>query len=324
MVVSNSEIIKIAKKYKKYVRKYRKVPKKITIGDKTYTKYQCAYLFSLFVNNPTADQKVFKIKAASYPRGDEVLNRISKASYQDAAKRISDYIVKEKQLPNFVTIDGKKVDITLYAFDLSKIVVYYGKHKKLPKNCLINSKAIKAKASASSSSPKEFLRSSGCSGMGQCTGYYCACNSLQQAFYFLTGIKVDESTIASVAGTTTSGTDHYGINTAVAWFNNKYNKKVKIEWFNFSDLGKNDKERWNKLAELSKTCAIFCHLLYRLKWGHYEPIGKINEHNLEILNSLGSICSYPAYCGYVEPRSKAEQLSYMRGISQKSIAVLSI
>ena len=72
--------------------------------------------------------------------------------------------------------------------------------------------------------------------MGQCTGYYCACNSLQQCFYRLTGIKVAESTIASVAGTTTSGTDHAGINTAVAWFNKKYGKNIKITFFNFYSI----------------------------------------------------------------------------------------
>lgn len=56
----------------------------------------------------------------------------------------------------------------------------------------------------------EYLTNTGCSGMGQCTPYYCACNSLQEAFYRLTGIHIAESTIASVASTTTSGTDHWG------------------------------------------------------------------------------------------------------------------
>lgn len=161
----------------------------------------------------------------------------------------------------------------------------------------------------------DFLTNNGCSGMGQCTGFYCACNSLQQAFYRLTGILVDEKTIAGWAGTTSDGTDHTGINTAVAKFNKKYGKNVKIEWYNFSELS------WDKLKEMLKKGAIFFHLLYRLKWGHYEPIKSIGDV-LKILNSLGDSCGNGTYCGYIETRSKATQKQYINGISQKSVAYL--
>ena len=66
---------------------------------------------------------------------------------------------------------------------------------------------------------------------------------------------------------------------------------------------------------------MFFHLLYRNKWGHYEPIKSVGDY-LKILNSLGDSCGGSTYCGYIETRSKSEQKSYISGISQKSVAVL--
>lgn len=167
-----------------------------------------------------------------------------------------------------------------------------------------------------------YLTNKGCSGMGQCTPYNCACNSLQQGFYRLTGIHVSESTIARVAGTTTAGTGHQGINTAVAWFNRKYGQNIKITWKNFNDLGSSNSARWDKLNQYATKGAVFCHILYRNKYGHYEVLKSVNGNNVTVLNSLGNRCSKPAYCGYIETRSKSNQLSYMRGISQPSVAIL--
>ena len=168
----------------------------------------------------------------------------------------------------------------------------------------------------------DYITEHGCSGMGQCTGYWCGPNSLQQCFYRLTGIHVKESTIAAVAGSTTDGTDHEGLNTVVAWFNKKYNKNIKIVWYNFNDLGKNDNERWSKLSGFIKKGAVFCHLLYRDQWGHYEVPKLVGDNNISILNSLGDSCGSGTYCGYIETRTKATQKRYIGGISQKSIAVL--
>lgn len=167
-----------------------------------------------------------------------------------------------------------------------------------------------------------YLKTQGCNGIGQCTPYYCACNSLQQSFYRLTGINVPESQIAKVAGTTSSGTSHGGINTAVNWFNREYKQNVTINWLYFSDLGNDASERWNKLAGHCTDGAVFCHLLYRNKWGHYEVLESVNKDTVTVLNSLGNKCGSTSYCGYVETRSKANQLSYMNGISQASVAYL--
>ena len=162
-----------------------------------------------------------------------------------------------------------------------------------------------------------YLTNEGCKGLGQCTPYFCACNSLQQSFYRLTGILVPESTIAGWAGTTEDGTGHDGINTAVAAFNKKYKKQIVIEWYNFSELG------WAGVEKLMKQGALFFHLLYRDLYGHYEVPKSIGDV-LKILNSLGDYCNYPAYCGYIETRSKSTQKSYISGISQKSVAFLYI
>ena len=77
-----------------------------------------------------------------------------------------------------------------------------------------------------------------------------------------------------------------------------------------------------KLQNYINKGAVFVHLLYRDQWGHYEVPKAVYDNTLDILNSLGDYCSYPAYCGYIENRSKSAQLSYINGISQKSIAIL--
>ena len=220
--------------------------------------------------------------------------------------------------PNYVTHNGKQYSKAEYIY-MAKYVSSWGKtHDKGP----VTVPTEKSNNKGTTSKLHDYITTQGCSGMGQCTSFYCGPNSLQQCFYRLTGIHVKESTIAAVAGSTTDGTDHEGLNTAVAWFNKKYNKNIKIVWYNFNDLGKNDNERWSKLSGFIKKGAVFCHLLYRDQWGHYEVPKSVGDNNLSILNSLGDSCGSGTYCGYIETRTKATQKRYIGGISQKSIAIL--
>ena len=327
MAISANDIKTMASVMKTYIEKNKTFPASAKVNGKKYTYGQVAYILAYAVNNLGKSAEVFTVKNASGATGDTINENITKDDYKDIAKRVANYIKTNKQCPNYATTkkSKKKLRPRVFIYMFARIVVWYNNHNKtLPNYANANSAYFKSSSSSSSSNSglKSYLTSQGCSGMGQCTGYYCGCNSLQQCFYRLTGIQVAESTIASVAGTTTSGTDHNGLNTAVAWFNKKYGKNIKITWKNFSDLGSTEAARWKALQQYIDKGAVFVHLLYRDQWGHYEVPQSVGSENLKILNSLGDSCGSGTYCGYIETRSKSEQRSYINGISQKSIAIL--
>ena len=301
------------KTYKEIVKKATECYNNTKKNHKNGIVNQWAYYICKAILTPGKDIPQKGVQPAPNPIALKKIDAvISKTEYLSIIKKFVEFVEKDKNhnLPNYIVIKGIKVSPTLFTAFVSYILYKYNKDKKLP-----STQGIKSAIYSIPEKIHEYLTEEGCSGMGQCTPYYCACNSLQQSFYRLTGILVSESTIAGWAGTTTDGTDHEGINTAVAQFNRKYNKNVQISWYNFSDLS------WTKISDFIKKGAVFFHLLYRNQWGHYEPIKSVGDY-LSILNSLGDRCGGNTYCGYIETRSKAEQKSYISGISQKSVAVL--
>ena len=160
-----------------------------------------------------------------------------------------------------------------------------------------------------------YLTSQGAGKLGQRTGYTCGPHSLMQAIYRLTGIELSEMELAGICGTTTSGTGHSGLETGLAWFNRKYGYNLKMTWKNFSEVG------FQGLQKYYENGAVFCHLLYRNQWGHYEVPLTSNSNPMKILNSLGDSCG-GGYCGYIESRSQSTQQSYINGISQKSVCII--
>lgn len=160
---------------------------------------------------------------------------------------------------------------------------------------------------------------------GQITAYHCAPHSIKQCLrrFGITGYS--ESTIGGYAGTTTAGTGHYGIETAIATIARKEGIKLKVEWRNFSDLGNTSKERWKRYGDLmtDDDKAVLHHELYRTRFGHYSLLKQVNTDsmNLTVQNSLGNRCG-SGYYGYMESRRCTTQESYLRGISQKSICII--
>ena len=272
-----------------------------------------AYYYCKCILNKKKNVKGVTQADAKNVTGQSVNITLTKKEHTDKMKKYCKWAEDHQSLPNYVIIKDKKVNPKIWNAYVGYLFKVYYETGKLPASRPIKSNIYNT--SSSGTSLHNYLTNKGCSGMGQCTGYYCACNSLQQSFYRLTGIKVDEKTIAGWAGTTSDGTDHAGINTAVAKFNKKYNKNIKINWYNFSELS------WTKISKFIKKGAVFFHLLYRNKWGHYEPIQSVGDP-LKILNSLGNSCGSGTYCGYIENRTKSEQKRYINGISQKSVAVL--
>lgn len=166
----------------------------------------------------------------------------------------------------------------------------------------------------------------GCNKMGQCTSYYCACCSIRQQLSKRDIDNYKQGSIAGYAGTTTAGTSHYGIETAIATIARQLGIMIKVEWKNFSDLGNTVNARFEALGKLlSKgNTGIILHTLYKNRFGHYETVQEVNMNNRTclVLNSLGSKCNSPAFCGYKETRSFTELQRNLSGISQKSVCIL--
>lgn len=272
------------------------------------------YMAKAIIKPYTNIKRITTMKVAPKPTGDKVKMRIPKKDYMQLAKDLIYFVEKKGRMRNYLDYKGKRIRCRLYIYLFAQALDYFNQHKKFPDYIDIDYKKFYPPT------PKPelhgYLTDEGCSELGQCNGYFCACNSLQQCFYRLTGIHVSEWEIADWAGTTEDGTDHSGIETAVAQFNRLYNKNVKIKWYNFSELG------WDKCKELMSKGAVFHHICYRRQWGHYEVPKEVYGSTLDALNSLGDRCSYPAYCGYIENREKSEHEVYLSEISQKSVAYL--
>lgn len=178
---------------------------------------------------------------------------------------------------------------------------------------VINEKPVETPKQSYSLTP--YLTEQGGGKLGQRTGYTCGPHSLMQCIYRVTGIELSEMELASICGTTTDGTDHEGLATGLAWFNRNYGYNLKMTWKNFSEVG------FDGVQEYYENGAVFIHLDYRNQWGHYEVPLTSNTDPNKILNSLGDSCGN-GYCGYIESRSKSTQQSYINGISQKSVCII--
>lgn len=196
--------------------------------------------------------------------------------------------------------------------------------KKLQAGTTTNVTQSSAKNGVYKSSPHWTSR--GCNKLGQCTAYFCGVHGIRQTDSKQDIDKYTEYDYAKMAGTTTAGTSHQGIETALATVAKKEGIKINVKWLNFSDLGSNSLERWKKLGEYisQQNVDVIIHNLYRLKYGHYEVLKEINTNTRTciVLNSLGNKCSSTGYCGYLETRSFSTMESYMRGISQKSLCII--
>ena len=338
--ISTTEIKTMASIVKRYTEQKKKIPSITTVNNKKYTVAEVEYILASAVINPSKAVQLFSIKNAPNPHGDTISEKLSEKDYTDVAKRTVNYIKTKKVCPNFSrttkTKKCLKVDVVVYM--LARIVNYYYEKKKMPKSALVSSKFFKTSEKQKTPSDGRYISSphfleEGAGYLGQINPYNCGPHSCRQALKKL-GVVVSESTLASWAGTTTSGTDHEGINTAIAKAAKDAGVNIDVTWYNFSSLGENDAARFKKLGELisQKNVAGFLHILYsgagdyydsNDECGHYEMLDRVNINTkyVRALNSLGSRDGY-GYYGHLQDRTFNLQAQYISGISQKSVCIL--
>lgn len=265
--------------------------------------------------------------------------------WQDMINRYNNYLQNNNQEPQIIYLDKENpyeyITLNKYKEIKTRYDNYIQEHNNKPNYMYINKTTITTTTTTETKTTttttttntnktvytnNKLCEKSGGNCLGQITGYHCGPHSIIQALRKLGISGWTEKTVGGYAGTTTAGTGHSGLETAIAKIAKVEGINLKVEWKNFSDFGSNKTERFKALGKLiddpNKT--FFWHEMYRNQYGHYSlpKTINLNNSNLIIPNSLGSKCSSPAYCGYIETRSMNTQTSYFSGISQKSICII--
>jgi len=351
MKIKKNLIIKEAGEIKAFIEKNRKVPLSCTLGGTQLSVYSTVYLMgaALKDNFKSDSYNLSPVIVYNGSRlSDSINEKVYKDDYLKMVRNFVDYCHGHKRVPSYITTQKSKTKVSfeLFTYCLAKILVFYQNNKTLPNYCVFNKSDLQAKkttakktkttkSSSTSTSRKEqnssiFVSEGHCLKQGKdCLGQIDNVSCGIQALWELLrkfGINVSKTQLKKWAGTTSAGTSHQGINTAVAMVNKKYNVHIIVEWKNFSDLGSNSKERWKTLGKLisQPNVGVLLHNLYRLLYGHYEDIWKIllDSNYTKTMNSLGVKNSDGSFQGYIENRSFKDWESYLKGISQPSVCIL--
>ena len=326
--------------YKQLVKQAKTCKTNVTSKYKLDMTAKWSYYFAKAILNPKKDIKKISFGNNPNPTQDKISVTATKSEYIQLCKDLVNFVEgPKKRLPNYVTFKGKKVAPRLLTYDFAKILVKYDANGKLQSEVKIVSSVFTKPADKTStkctnpytSSPH--YTSQGVGALGQATPYYCGPNSVHQCLKKFGITDFSQAKLASIAGTTTSGTDHAGINTAIAWVAKKKDIKLNVEWKNFSDFGKNNTARFEAIGKIAckPNKSVFFHIGYEDSgsargsrvFGHYEACDKFNVKTkyVRALNSLGSR-SGNGYLGHLQDRPFDLQAHYISNISQKSVCII--
>ena len=374
MTVNTKQLINESAEIKAFIEKHKKLPLTNTINSKTYTIYATSYLMSRLVLDNAKQKDYSPINIREYnvsQHKDTIKEEVYKNDYLDMIKRFVHYCESNHKVPSTIHTKNTniKVSFELYTYCISKIIAFINKNHYLPNYCLFNKADLQNTNATNTNTKKETSKSTsttsktkkttkkgnctnpytstphyhehGCNKLGQCTPYWCGPHSIHQAIRKFGITQYSEKQIAAWAGSTTSGTDHQGINTAIAKISKLTGKKLTVKWIYFSDLGKTIEERFDALGKIicQPNKALVTHIKYinggkdkatssNKGFGHYEGIDKINTKTKHVraMNSLDIKKADGSYTGVLQDRTFAVEASYLAYTpgGQKAICIITL
>ena len=342
MKIQKNIIITEAQQIKEFIEKYKKIPQACTLADgKILFPYSVSYLMGYLIKNWNTNNinlsDVIRYNAEKH--NDTINEKVMKEDYLYMINNFITFCHDKKRVPAYITTKKSrtKVSFELFMYCLAKIIVFYQNNKYLPNYCTFNKTDLSNTAKVTNTAKKTVTKSTssskkvtniaktryvsqphwlteGCNRLGQCTKYFCGVHIIIQILKKFGITKYTEKQLAQYAATTTNGTSHQGILTAIAQVSKETGTKLTAKWVNFSDMGKTDDERFKNIGKLMEdpNTAIAWHIGYVNGGestdgdiiGHYEGIDIINMKTryVRALNSLGKKKLDGSYTGRLQDR----------------------
>lgn len=173
---------------------------------------------------------------------------LTKAQYEEAMERVIRYYMISGKLPDYVSIGNEKYNKAQYIDGIKRVQNFANKNQgKKPDMVWFYNSTTNG---TSTTTNNGWILTGTYKGDYQDTGYTCGPSSVQMVFSAL-GRVVYEAYIAKLAGTTTAGTTHGGLASAVQ----KIDPSIKITEYSYAGIG------IKGIAEkLKKNCEFLIHL----------------------------------------------------------------
>ena len=101
-----------------------------------------SYYHAKVILNGKKDVPDIKIANAEKNIGNNLSRQVKRSVYLDMAKRFTEYVEKNHQLPNNIKVTNKVMRVNDYCYMFANLVVIYSKTKALPKTIDVNSKSF--------------------------------------------------------------------------------------------------------------------------------------------------------------------------------------
>jgi hypothetical protein len=143
--LSQKDIYSASKSVKNYVDKNGVLPNFVTIKGKQYSMPEYEYMVSkAIITKDSGKNNNIKIKTnikhPSKPSGDNINQVITRKQIVTISKNTVNFIDKNNQAPNFVTLGTKKIQYQTYIYGVARVGTFLNDNNKMPNTLTLNVK----------------------------------------------------------------------------------------------------------------------------------------------------------------------------------------